>query len=176
MGMSQIELARAIEVSSSTISQVEGGQILLSLPALIRAAKVLDVSLDTLVNPDGEAETSPILQKEQRSPVRLSSFGDSEIVAYALNPGGPLRNLEAYELHIQPGAQLNGHFFISKGEEFGYLLEGVLQVQVEGAESRMHAGDGIHLVTEMPDRWANPLDSVARMLWVMWRKEPTHGA
>jgi len=168
-GMSQVELARAIDVSASTISQVEGEQILLSLPALVRVARALDVTLDALVSPEGMDSRSPVCPHHQRTLIRLSPFGEDEIVAYCLTHWSRMSELEAYQIHIMPGSQLQGHFFLQKGEEVGFLLEGEVRVRLQGKEQRMVAGDVIHLIHEIPDGWVNPEDAEAKFLWVLHR-------
>lgn len=168
-GMSQVELARAIEVSASTISQVEGEQILLSLPALVRVARALDVTLDALVSPDGLESRSPVCPSDQRTLVRLSPFGEDQVLAYCLTHWSQISDLEAYQIHIMPGSQLQGHFFLHKGEEVGFLLEGDVRVRLHGKDQRMMAGDVIHLIHEIPDGWTNPEDREAKFLWVLRR-------
>ncbi len=166
-GMSQVELARLIGVSASTISQVEGEQILLSLPTLVRVARALDVSLDNLVSSDGKETSTPVFPKEQRARIRLNPYRDEEVVAYSLTPLSHFGNLRIYEIHLQPAALLQGHFFLHKGEELGYLLGGELRVQIAGQECRMLPGDVIHLIQEIPERWVNPHDAEALLLWVL---------
>lgn len=168
-GMSQVEPARAIEVSASTISQVEGEQILLSLPALVRVAKVLDVTLDALVSPDGLQARSPVCPSDQRTLVRLSPFGEDQVLAHCLTHWGQISDLEAYQIHIMPGSQLQGHFFPHKGEEVGFLLGGDVRVRLHGKDQRMVAGDVIHLIHEIPDSWINPEDREAKFLWGLRR-------
>jgi transcriptional regulator with XRE-family HTH domain/KaiC/GvpD/RAD55 family RecA-like ATPase len=167
-GLSQVELARTIGVSPSTISQVEGEQILLSLPALVRAARALDASLDSLVCPAAPVgEPHPIGRPEQREPIRLPPFGEEQVVAFALTTWAEGQGLEAYEIRVQPGAHLQGHFFRDKREELGYLLRGEAWVHLGGEGCRMSPGDAIHLRREVPERWSNPLDAEARFLWVL---------
>jgi transcriptional regulator with XRE-family HTH domain len=166
-GMSQVELARLIGVSASTISQVEGEQILLSLPALVRAARALDVSLDTLVSPNGKESSAPIFPRDQRVRIRLNPYGEDEVVAYSLTPLSHFGNLRIYEIQLQPAARLQGHFFVQKGEELGYLLGGEVRVGLNGQEHRMLPGDVIHLIQEVPEHWVNPQESEALLLWVL---------
>jgi transcriptional regulator with XRE-family HTH domain/KaiC/GvpD/RAD55 family RecA-like ATPase len=166
-GMSQVELARSIGVSPSTISQVEGQQILLSLPALVRVAKTLDASLDAMVQADERDSVRPLCSREQRTSVRLSGFHEAQLTAQLITPWNQMGNLEAYDIRLQPGARLQGHFFLDKREEFGFLVEGEARLQLEGRELRMLPGDGIHLIQEIPDAWLNPQDAEARFVWVL---------
>jgi transcriptional regulator with XRE-family HTH domain len=165
-GMSQVELARTIGVSPSTISQVEGQQILLSLPALVRVASALDATLDALVSPVEETE-DPLCSRDQRKPVRLGSFGEKEVTAELVTPWTHKSEMDAYLIRLQPGARLHGHFFLDKREEFGFLLRGEAVVQLKGREGRLLPGDGVHLIQEIPEGWFNPQDAEAQLLWVL---------
>jgi transcriptional regulator with XRE-family HTH domain len=166
-GISQVELARAVGVSPSTISQVEGQQILLSLPALVKAARALGVSLDQLVSPSATESDSPVFPRARHERVRLGNLGEDQLMAHRITPWGQEALLEAYEISLQPGARIQGHFFLEKREELGYLLEGELVVEVGGRALGMTAGECIHLVRETPQSWQNPQETQARLIWVI---------
>lgn len=166
-GISQVDLARAIGVSPSTISQVEGQQILLSLPALVKAARALGVSLDQLVGPGFPESGSPIVSPTKHERVHLGNLGEELLVAHRITPWDEQTGLEAYEILIQPQAHLHGHFFVEKREELGYLLEGELIVEIGGRHLSMGVGDCVRLARETPQGWQNPGEAPARLLWVI---------
>ncbi len=166
-GLSQVELARMVGVSPSTISQVEGQQILLSLPALIKAARALGVTLDQLVSSAPRSSDSPLVDRNHYEKVCLSSPGSEELTAYRITPWEGNAVLEAYEIWIRPKARLQGHFFQEKREELGYLLDGELVVEVGGRLLHMEQGECIRLLRETPQAWENPGESQAKLIWVI---------
>lgn len=166
-GLSQVELARAMGGSPSTISQVEGQQILLSIPALLKAARALGVSLDHLVTTAPREPETPVLTRTRYERVRLGKAGIEGLNAYRITPLEGEALLEAYEIWISPQARIQGHFFQEKREELGYLLEGELLVEMGGRALRMGQGECIRLVRETPQSWQNPGETKAGLLWVL---------
>lgn len=166
-GLSQVELARAAGVSPSTISQVEGQQILLSIPALVKAARALGVSLDQLVAPAPREQDSPVLARSRYEQVRLGVPGGQELTAYRITPWEGEAALEAYEIWIEPQAKIQGHFFRGKREELGYLLQGELVVEIGGRAFHVGEGECIRLLSQTPQAWQNPGEIQARLIWVI---------
>jgi putative transcriptional regulator len=57
-GMSQAELAAALDVSRQTVISIEGGRYLPSLPLAFRIARFFGVTVDKMFDPEeGEAVT-----------------------------------------------------------------------------------------------------------------------
>jgi putative transcriptional regulator len=55
-GMSQAELAAALSVSRQTVISIESGRYLPSLPLAFRIARLFDMSVDKLFDPEEEEE------------------------------------------------------------------------------------------------------------------------
>lgn len=166
-GMSQMELARAIGVSASTISQVEGQQIMLSLPALVRIARALGVSLDELVRPGPHTRESPILSRDKRERVCLVHMSETGLEVFRITPPGAEGGLEVFEIKVKSGTKIKGHFFLDKRHELGYLIEGDLLVSFQNRVLHLERGDAIRLVREVPQAWENPGQVEARLLWIL---------
>lgn len=166
-GLSQVELAKAVGVSPSTISQVEGQQILLSIPALVKAARALGVSLDQLVAPASREPDSPVVSRNRYEKVRLVGSAGEELSAYRITTREGEVSLEAYEIWIEPQSRIQGHFFQEKREELGYLLEGELVLEIGGRTLHMGQGDCIRLLRETPQAWNNPGETLAKLIWVL---------
>ncbi|MFW5930851.1 MAG: helix-turn-helix domain-containing protein [Desulfosalsimonas sp.] len=166
-GLSQTELAKMVGVTPSTISQVESNQIYPSLPALIRMAEILSVEISAFFQDFGDAEKRIIFPQADAAPVSLPEMPKESISAKLLTSLDTPGRVEPYLIEIHPGASLPSHFFIHKGEEFGYMLAGKLQVQLgSSAVSTARAGDVIYLKSEMPSQWHNPGSTAARVLWL----------
>lgn len=52
-GMTQLELARYLDVSQTHLSNAEGGRVLLSLRLLLKVRDRFKCTLDEIVDPDG---------------------------------------------------------------------------------------------------------------------------
>lgn len=165
-GLSQAELAKLVGVTPSTISQAESNLIYPSLPALMKMAEVLSVDITSFFHDQQAARKRLIFTPAEAVEVRLPEVPEDSVQAKLLSPVDFDVKGEPYLVEIQPKATLPAHFFFHKGEEFGYLLSGRLQVRVEKAVYSLRPGDVIYLTAEMPAQWRNPGPTVARLLWI----------
>lgn len=168
-GLSQTELARLVGVTPSNISQVESNQIYPSLTALMKMAEILSIEVSSFFQGAADDARQCVFQAADATAVNLPDMPKDCVFVKQLTPMDLAAKTEAYLIEILPGKLLPSHFFIHKGEEFGYLLNGKLQLSFGTAKSTMRAGDVIHLTAEMPSQWQNPGSGTARLLWLKIR-------
>ncbi|MGQ9859626.1 MAG: cupin domain-containing protein [Thermodesulfobacteriota bacterium] len=97
----------------------------------------------------------------------MGNLGVEMLVRHPITPWDEQTLLEAYEILIQPQARFQGHFFMEKRQELGYLLEGELMVEIGGRAFRMGVGDCVRLTRDTPQGWQNPLEVRARLFWII---------
>jgi len=168
-GLSQTELAKLVGVTPSTISQVESNLIYPSLPALMKLAEVLSVDVTAFFQDHEGSPQRIIFPAVEATEVKLPDLPEDSVSAKVLSPVDVDLKAEPYLIEIPPRGSLSSHFFIHKGEEFGYLLSGRLQVRVGKAVYSLRSGDVIYLTSEMPAEWKNPSPTPARLLWIKVR-------
>jgi len=164
-GLSQKELAGLVGVTPSTISQIESNLIYPSLPALIKLAEVLSVNVAYFFQKD-ETGHKPSVFHGDGKPVHFSQLPKGSIAGWQLLPVDLPAGVEPYLLEIPAGKKLGSHFFAHKGEEFGYLLEGEIEVTIKNAVQTVRAGDVVFLSRDIPTQWKNPRTTDARLLWL----------
>ncbi|MDP3284873.1 MAG: cupin domain-containing protein, partial [Desulfobacterales bacterium] len=64
-----------------------------------------------------------------------------------------------------PGKKIPAHFFVHKGEEFGYLVMGKLQMKMNKTVHILNPGDVVYLTSVLPSEWKNTGTDTARLLW-----------
>ncbi|UCG12432.1 MAG: helix-turn-helix domain-containing protein [Deltaproteobacteria bacterium] len=165
-GLSQTELAKLVGVTPSTISQVESNLIYPSLPALLKMAEVLAVEISSFFDDQTEQKKRVIFAGVEATEVKLPDLPAGSVFAKLLSPVDFHPKAEPYLIELTPNSSLPSHFFIHKGEEFGYLLSGRLQMKIDKAAYSLRTGDVIYLTSEMPTHWRNPGPGVARLLWI----------
>jgi transcriptional regulator with XRE-family HTH domain/KaiC/GvpD/RAD55 family RecA-like ATPase len=165
-GLSQTELAKLVGVTPSTISQVESNLIYPALPALMKMAEVLSVDVTSFFQDQEEGQKRLIFPSVEATDLNIPELPQDSISAKMLSPVDAELKAEPYIIEIPPRGSLPSHFFVHKGEEFGYLLSGRLQVRVGKAVYSLRIGDVIYLTSEMPAEWKNPSPMPARLLWV----------
>jgi uncharacterized cupin superfamily protein len=72
--------------------------------------------------------------------------------------------LEANIDHVKPGGSTNG-FIEHQGEEMGFVLEGELELTIEGKTVRAQQGDRLFL-SRLPHGNRNSGKTLMRILWV----------
>jgi transcriptional regulator with XRE-family HTH domain len=165
-GLSQMELAKLVGVTASTISQVESNLIYPSLPALMKMAEVLAVDLSSFFEDRQDGAGRLIFTPADAVEVKFPNMPEGAVLARLLYPVDVKVKAEPYVIEISPKATLPAHFFFHKGEEVGYVLSGRLQVRVGKGVHNLKTGDVIYLTSEIPGEWRNPGPAVARLLWV----------
>lgn len=168
-GISQTELAKKVGVTPSNISQVENNLIYPSLPALIKIAEVLSLGINAFFKEASGAERRVVFPEAEATPLHVPLLARSGVTAKCLTPIDFDPNAEPCIIEIPPGARLNNHFFIFKGEELGFLLSGRLQMKMEQFVHQVQPGDTIYLTADTPSQWRNTGEEPARLLWVKIR-------
>jgi transcriptional regulator with XRE-family HTH domain len=163
--LSQKDLAGMVGVTSSTISQIESNLIYPSLPALFKMAQVLAVNAGYFFQKDLSGQ-QPFVFTGGGKEVRLNDLPKGSIRGRQLLPLDQAAPIEPYLIEIPVGKKLPNHFFVHKGEEFGYLMEGELQVTVQNTAYTLSAGDVIYLTRHIPSQWKNSGKRTARLLWI----------
>lgn len=164
-GIRMRELAEMIGCAESTISKIESGRVVPSLPMLQRIVEALGRDLSSFFGADPDAPcvvqragarvvttTDPIREGNGITYERMVAFG-----------GGNL--LEANIHVVAPGGSKEDRV-THQGETLGYVLEGQIELTIEETSYMLSAGDSFSYKNHLTSRYRNPGAVVARMLWV----------
>ena len=165
-GIPQKKLAKLVGVTPSTISQVETNIIYPSIPALLKMAEALSVDVSSFFQETAKRKNFTIFHASEAVGVRLHDLPEGSIDAKLLTPADFEAKAEPFLLEIPAKKILTSHFFISKGDEFGYLIAGELKVIIGGSTYTLRQGDSIYLVSDIPSQWKNSGSDRALLLWV----------
>lgn len=173
-GISLRELARRLDLSPSSISQIETGKMRPSVPTLYAFVAEFGVTVDEVFEqgPPSLAQTSPTvpgpglaLQRAEGRPAialnagvtweRLMFWADEDVdfIEATYAPGGASGPPDALVRH-------NGH-------EFGHVLSGNLRVVVGFDEFILGPGDSITFPSSTPHRLSNEGSEPVQAIWVV---------
>jgi transcriptional regulator with XRE-family HTH domain len=174
-GMSLRELARRLDLSPSSISQIETGKMQPSVRTLYAFVAEFGVTVDEVLfeqGPPSRPEAVPAsagpglaVQRAQGRPAIALNSGvmwerlmfwadeDVEFIEATYEPGGASGPPDALVRH-------NGH-------EFGHVLSGTLRVVVGFDEYVLGPGDSITFPSSTPHRLSNDGDETVRAIWVV---------
>ncbi|MCF7532297.1 helix-turn-helix domain-containing protein [Pseudomonas petrae] len=154
-------LADDSATSASMISQIENGKASPGLATMVRIAKALGLSLGDLVSDEEAAPRSRVVRKEERSFVEWGEASKK----YLITPR-PFQHVEAYELDLAPGDQIDD---LTYGDTSILLVvtggQGTVRVNDEFFDLR--EGDSLSFTTSETHGFANPGNTPFRALFVL---------
>ena len=175
-GVGLRELARRLDLSPSSISQIETGKIRPSVRTLYALASEFGVTVDEILFDEpplpGAADPAPaavepglaVQRAADRPAIQLNSgvrwerlmfWGDEDVefLEAIYEPGGASSPDDSLVRH-------NGH-------EFGHVLSGTLRVVVGFDEYVLGPGDTITFPSTTPHRLSNEGPETVRAIWVV---------
>ncbi len=168
LGFTQKQLAQQVGLTPSFISQLEKNLISPSLDSLLKLSEKLHTPPVHFLMEDEESSLARMVVKPgERQEVYLKEMKEAGVKLQLLVSGGLNRRMEAYLLTLKKGESVNGHFFHHKGDEFAYVMEGELEVELGEERHRLRSGDSFYLETIVPSRWVNSGKEDAVLLWVL---------
>jgi transcriptional regulator with XRE-family HTH domain len=182
-GVGLRELARRLDLSPSSISQIETGKIRPSVRTLYALASEFGVTVDEVlfsapppVRDGGAPPAAPGASRAVSEP-GLAVQRAAERPAISLNSGVKWERLmfwadedvEFLEAVYEPGgaSSPDDAFVRHNGHEFGFVLSGTLRVVVGFDEFILEPGDSITFPSTTPHRLSNDGTETARAVWVV---------
>jgi transcriptional regulator with XRE-family HTH domain len=181
-GFSLRELAQRLGVSASLISQVETGRANPSVSTLYAIAAELDVSLDELLFEDrrpqpaalGDAPASPRIERmlqprDSRKRIRLASG----VTWDRLTPTAEPDTEFLYVTYEVGGASSHDGFQRHQGHEWGYVIDGTLEVHIGFEVIVLRAGDAVSFDSTVPHRLTNNGGEPVHAIWFVLGRWPS---
>jgi quercetin dioxygenase-like cupin family protein len=152
-----------------SLARLAAGLTSVSIPVLESICRVLSVSLAEFFAAAEEYDPSCPLSDPLSSVIRVQ-----EQVAVNLSKGAIkyrflTRDLPERGFDIVIGEIPAGYVYppaAHAGEEFGYILEGRLQLWIESKEYDLDPGDSYHVVSSSPHGYQAIGETSVRILWV----------
>lgn len=159
------ELADKVGCSVSALSKIENRKANPSVTLLHRICEALGTNLSEMFS-DTDAGDSIITREDQRPMISTDQLRRGHgIQLQRLVPNGPGFLLQGNVHVIQPGGYSTDGL-VHDGEELGYVLEGTIQLTVDGKDYTGNPGDSFFFRSERPHSYKNIGKVVARIIWV----------
>jgi len=148
------ELSGKTDLSTGFLSQLERGLTTVAVDALERIAKALGVDITYFfafpLQPHGEITRSyekQLIQYDQ----------GSHFINYLLSGNLDGKQLFPRQVELLPGGKKRNDvsLYSHKGEEFIYVVEGILSLVLKSGVHELFPGDCAHFSSEIPHNWIN---------------------
>ncbi len=161
IGIALTKAAKKIDISPSFLSQIERGIVSPSISTLRAIADFLDTPIGVLLSESISKENYAIIRKNNKSHPIIRGKG---VRFHILSPSSS--NLEfmydEYEVNSSTGDKPYQH----DGEECGFVLEGKLEVNLNGKIFILNEGDFIWFQSSIPHKMKNLSNKKTITIWV----------
>lgn len=170
LGLTLKNLSEKSGYSESILSQIENHLISPPLGALLTISKALGISVGKLL---GEKNEAPFVIVREGGEQPISRVASKEGVNYgytymSLGIGKKDRHFEPFLITLEPTPIKQSGLSVHKGEEFIYVLEGAMEVQLKDFKETLKKGDSIYYESTIPHRVACAEDKPAKILAIIW--------
>lgn len=165
-GLSISQLGTKAGVSNGMISQIERGLTNPSLKTLERLHIALSIPLTALLesgDPKGAATDREVVRRLDDRPT--FKVGKEGMTKELLTPSGE-HEMQMMIVGLPVGVN-SGDVLLGEGEKAGWILEGSVQLTVNGRSALLNAGDSFQFPSNLPHSILNAGEDEARLLWVM---------
>jgi transcriptional regulator with XRE-family HTH domain len=169
MGLSLGDMAEKTGFSTAFLSQLENHLISPPLGAIMKIARCLGIETGKLFDQKGKAPFT-IVRKDER--VETSRVASKEGVRYgysyeSLAPDKINRKMEPFLVTLEPVAK-KGVPYNHEGEEFLFVLEGKVEIQLGEHTDILEPGDSIYYDSTLNHRVACADDRPAKIIAVIY--------
>jgi transcriptional regulator with XRE-family HTH domain len=167
-GVSLEDLSRLTGFDVTFLSGIETGQVQPQLGTMIKLSKALDSAFGRLVSGTGEKLYSITRKSERRAAARSTSkTGKKHLYSYkSLAPDVKGRHMEA--LLVQLLSATEKDISVHDGEEFVFVLEGTVNLEIGGERFDLEPGDSAYYLSTTPHLIAAKKDK-ATILAVLYQ-------
>ncbi|MCK4258459.1 MAG: cupin domain-containing protein [Halanaerobiales bacterium] len=159
-GLSLSDLAASTDLSASFLSLLENGKTAPSLKVLDKLCTYFSIHMAALFEED-DSDDFLYLPREKQIEVATEN---ERILRFLLPKTKDC--IDPVLITLFPNST-NQDFTVHNGIEFGYILEGIIEVHIEGKEPLVCCkGDSILYPANHAHKLVNPTDEIARGFWV----------
>lgn len=149
-GWSQRELAKRAEVTNSTISLIEQGRVSPSIASLKKVLDGLPMSLAEFFSVESNDGDKVFFSADE-----MTEVGSGDISYRLLGASIEGRSMQVMFETYPPEADTGNEMISHNGEEGGIVVEGEIELTVDGNTRTLMPGDGYYFDSRLPHRFRN---------------------
>ncbi len=157
------QLANEAGCTDAYLSQLERGLANPSITILKKVASALRMKVvDFFVEPE-IAENDVVMRERERVNINFKE-GEAKIQMLVRNIRD--KRMQPFYTTIEPGGGSKGSYS-HIGEEFGIVLQGQLEINLNGAPYRLRKNESFYFSSQTPHSWGNPCKKRTVVIWVV---------
>lgn len=162
-GMTLKELSEKCDLSIGFLSQLERGLTTIAVDSLEKISKIFEVQLTYFFDFPRKKDVK-ILRSYEKVVLDIDKSG---FIHYLLTTNVDDKSFVPRLVEILPHKEEEEiTCYNHKGEEFVYVLEGILTLYLNDEKYELYPGDSIHMLSTMAHNWANFTNKKVKILAV----------
>ncbi|KDR96615.1 transcriptional regulator, XRE family with cupin sensor [Peptoclostridium litorale DSM 5388] len=157
------ELSEKTSLSTGFLSQLERGLTSVAVDSLAKIAKALGVEAGYFIGTPAGGDDIVVKSYEKK----LFQVEGGRFIHYHLTNSPSKRNMIPKLIEILPGdSREHVKEYQHEGEEFIYVLEGILTLYLKNREYQLYPGDSAHFDSGDIHNWANYTSMTVKIITV----------
>lgn len=161
--MTMRELAEKSGITPSMLSQIENGQVNPSINSLKMISMALNIPMFKFFITDEDTKKY-IVRKNSRKTIGWP--GEEDIVYWLLTPDIS-GDIEFCIMEIPPHMNKEGVVQNHIGEEVAYILEGPVNILLDGTPYTLYSGDSLIIPPLTDHRWENSSNQTVKIIFAL---------
>lgn len=159
------DLAKAIGMTPSLISQIEKSKSFPSLITLIKIADALTTTVGKLIGENEAGIRNPVVRASKR---KIFKHNDNGTSSYLLSNYDLNKQMEPYIIHFKRNSDSTDIMTSSyPSQEFCFVIEGIFEIHVNKNKYLLNKGDSFYFNSNQLHTFVNISDKDAQLLWVV---------
>lgn len=157
------DLSTSTNLSIGFLSQLERGLTTIAIDSLSNIAKSLEVNLSYFIE-DKKNNKKIVIRSYEKEVFQIDN---NQFIHYHLTNDAENKKMLPRLIEILPTkSEENIDSYPHEGEEFVYVLEGILTLIIDGEEHELFPGDSAHYDSNIGHNWANYTSRTVKLLTV----------
>ncbi len=155
------ELSSKSNLSVGFLSQLERGLTSIAIDTLENIADIFNVEMSYFFDRSKDRDTYVMRSHEKR----ISPISEEGSTQYYLSKVLKNKNLIPRYIILKPGEKNNDVLeYEHEGEEFIYILEGILTLTIDGSKVDLYPEDSAHYLASISHNWINNTNRLVKIL------------
>jgi transcriptional regulator with XRE-family HTH domain len=166
-GLSLEELGERVHLTQGYLSKIENDRAVPTIATLHRIVEVLGININSLLSEVCDPENPVFVMRRNERPKLVTGHrrAGNRVVLEQLVPSGPQYFMQVNVHVISKGGGSNEPIS-HRGQEFGYVLSGALELSVNGNRVELSEGDSFYFDSSLGHSYRNIGNSQAKVVWV----------
>ncbi|RKD25479.1 transcriptional regulator, XRE family with cupin sensor [Caminicella sporogenes DSM 14501] len=158
------DLSNMTNLSTGFLSQLERGLTTIAIDSLEKIAKALEVNLSYFFDFHGKKNKSHIIRSYEQTVFQVKS---DQFIQYHLSNDIENAQILPRLIEILPMTiEENINEYQHEGEEFIYVLEGILTLFINHQRYDLYPGDSAYFHSTYPHNWVNYTNKLVKIITV----------